>query len=137
LVSNSGGATNTIETQVPARIDRLPWSRWHTLVILALGITWVLDGLEITIQGNIADALTNPETGLGLSAGQVGYAAVIYIAGACAGALFFSCLTDRRSGIPPPKSLSHVRLPESSEGGTAESGTRATRQASQKLARAP
>ena len=49
MVSNSDGATNTIETQVPARIDRLPWSRWHTLVILALGITWVLDGPEITI----------------------------------------------------------------------------------------
>ena len=85
----------TVETQVPARIDRLPWSRWHTLVILALGITWILDGLEITIQGNIADALTNPETGLGLSTDQVGYAAGIYIAGACTGALFFSYLTDR------------------------------------------
>ena len=53
---------------MPARIDRLPWSRWHTMVILALGVTWILDGLEITIQGNIADTLTNPDTGLGLSA---------------------------------------------------------------------
>jgi MFS family permease len=95
VVSEGGGAANTIETQVPARIDRLPWSRWHTLVIVALGVTWVLDGLEITIQGNIADALTNPDTGLGLSPGQVGYAAGIYIAGACTGALFFSYLTDR------------------------------------------
>ncbi len=94
-MNDGGGATNTIETQVPARIDRLPWSRWHTLVILALGVTWVLDGLEITIQGNIADALTNPDTGLGLSPAQVGYAAGIYIAGACTGALFFSYLTDR------------------------------------------
>src|ERR671921_1858939 len=94
-VSNGGGAANTVETQIPARIDRLPWSTWHTLVIVALGVTWVLDGLEITIQGNIADALTNPETGLGLSPGQVGYAAGIYIAGACIGALFFSYLTDR------------------------------------------
>lgn len=50
-MSEGGGAANTIETQVPARIDRLPWSRWHTLVIVALGVTWVLDGLEITIQG--------------------------------------------------------------------------------------
>jgi hypothetical protein len=49
VVSEGGGAANTIETQVPARIDRLPWSRWHTLVIVALGVTWVLDGLEITI----------------------------------------------------------------------------------------
>src|ERR671917_1394219 len=94
-MSDNGGAANTIETQVPARIDRLPWSRWHTLVIMALGVTWVLDGLEITIQGNIADALTNPDTGLGLSPAQVGYAAGIYIAGACTGALFFSYLTDR------------------------------------------
>ncbi|MBV9453309.1 MAG: MFS transporter [Rubrobacter sp.] len=86
---------NTVETQVPARIDRLPWSRWHTLVILALGVTWILDGLEITIQANIADTLTDPVMGLGLSASQVGYAAGIYIAGACLGALFFSYLTDR------------------------------------------
>jgi MFS family permease len=91
----SEAARPTVETQVPARIDRLPWSRWHWLVILALGVTWVLDGLEITIQGNIADALTNPESGLGLSPGQVGQAAGIYIAGACTGALFFSYLTDR------------------------------------------
>ncbi len=86
---------NMVETQVPAKIDRLPWSRWHTLVILALGVTWILDGLEIAIQGNIADALTDPATGLGLSAAQVGYATGIYIAGACLGALFFSYLTDR------------------------------------------
>ncbi len=86
---------NTVETRVPARLDRLPWSRWHTLVIVALGVTWILDGIEITIQGNVAEALTNPDTGLGLSAAQIGYAAGIYIAGACLGALFFSYLTDR------------------------------------------
>ena len=86
---------NTVETRVPARLDRLPWSRWHTLVIMALGVTWILDGIEITIQGNVAEALTNPDTGLGLSAAQIGYAAGIYIAGACLGALFFSYLTDR------------------------------------------
>jgi MFS family permease len=85
----------TVETNVPGRIDRLPWSRWHTLVILALGVTWILDGIEVSIAGNIADALTNPETGLGFSAGQVGTATGIYIAGACTGALFFSYLTDR------------------------------------------
>src|SRR5918997_4622639 len=85
----------TVETQVPGRIDRLPWSRWHTLVIFALGVTWVLDGIEVSIAGNIADALTNPETGMGFSAGQIGTATGIYIAGACTGALFFSYLTDR------------------------------------------
>lgn len=85
----------TVETRVPARIDRLPWSRWHTMVIVALGVTWILDGIEVSIAGNIADTLTNPETGLGFSAAQVGYATGIYIAGACTGALFFSYLTDR------------------------------------------
>ena len=64
--------TNTVETRVPARMDRLPWSRWHTLVIFALGVTWVLDGIEVSIASNIADALTDPATGLGFSAGQVG-----------------------------------------------------------------
>src|SRR3954447_22371453 len=76
-------------------MDRLPWARWHWLVIAALGITWILDGLEVTIVGIIADVLTTPESGLGLTAGQIGLAAGIYIAGACLGALFFSYLTDR------------------------------------------
>lgn len=62
---------------------------------LALGVTWVLDGIEVSIASNIADALTDPATGLGFSAGQVGAATGIYIAGACTGALFFSYLTDR------------------------------------------
>lgn len=56
--------TNVVETHVPARIDRLPWSRWHTMVVSALGVTWVLDGLEVTIQGNIGAVLTNPASGL-------------------------------------------------------------------------
>src|SRR5919206_5054803 len=76
-------------------MDRLPWSRWHTLVTFALGVTWVLDGIEVSIASNIADALTDPATGLGFSAGQVGAATGIYIAGACTGALFFAYLTDR------------------------------------------
>jgi MFS family permease len=87
--------TNTVETQVPARLDRLPFTRWHWLVIAALGITWILDGLEVTIVGNIAPVLTDPASGLGLTEEQVGYAGGIYIAGACVGALFFSYLTDR------------------------------------------
>jgi MFS family permease len=87
--------TTTVESRVPARLDRLPWSRWHWLVIVALGVTWVLDGLEVTMVGNVAAVLTDPEAGLGLSEAQVGYAGGIYIAGACLGALFFSYLTDR------------------------------------------
>ncbi len=94
-MSNGGAQTQTVESRVPARMDRLPWSRWHWLVIAALGITWILDGLEVTMVGNVAAVLTDPDAGLGLSEGQVGLAGGIYIAGACTGALFFSYLTDR------------------------------------------
>jgi len=76
-------------------MDRLPWSRWHVLVVAALGITWVLDGLEVTIVGIVASVLTDPVSGLSLTAAQIGYAAAIYIAGTCLGSLFFSYLTDR------------------------------------------
>src|SRR5215204_3121473 len=71
-------------------MDRLPWARWHWL-----GITWILDGLEVTIVGNIAGILVEPDSGLNLTEAQVGLAGGIYIAGACTGALFFSYLTDR------------------------------------------
>jgi MFS family permease len=94
-VSNGGAATQAVETIIPARMDRLPWSRWHWLVVMALGITWVLDGLEVTIVGNIAGRLTEPVSGLNLTEAQVGLAGGIYIAGACTGSLFFSYLTDR------------------------------------------
>jgi MFS family permease len=94
-LSSGSAGTQTVESQVPARMDRLPFSRWHWLVIAALGITWILDGLEVTMVGNVAAVLTDPQAGLGLSEGQVGLAGGIYIAGACSGALFFSYLTDR------------------------------------------
>jgi MFS family permease len=94
-LSEGGAVTQTVESQVPARIDRLPFSRWHWLVIFALGITWILDGLEVTMVGNVAAVLTDPNSGLGLTEGQIGTAGGIYIAGACLGALFFSYLTDR------------------------------------------
>ncbi len=84
-----------VESYVPARMDRLPWARWHWLVVAALGITWILDGLEVTIVGAIAGALTEPESGLGLSESQIGLAAAIYIVGAVTGALVFSYLTDK------------------------------------------
>ncbi|MBZ6380056.1 MFS transporter [Pacificimonas aurantium] len=79
---------------MPARLDRLPWSRFHWLVVTALGITWILDGLEVTIAGSVAGALRDERT-LGLSAGQVGFANSAYLAGAVLGALFFGWLTDR------------------------------------------
>lgn len=83
-----------IETDIPARLDRLPWARWHWLVVVALGITWILDGLEVTIVGSLGSVLQEPGT-LGLGARDVGFAATAYIAGAIAGALFFGRLTDR------------------------------------------
>jgi MFS family permease len=91
----ASAAHGGVESRVPTRMDRLPWARWHWLVVLALGITWILDGLEVTIVGNIAGRLTEPESGLNFTEGQIGLAAGIYIAGACTGALFFSYLTDR------------------------------------------
>lgn len=85
----------TVQTQIPARMDRLPWARWHWLVVLGLGTVWVLDGLEVTIVGAVASRLTEEGSGLEISAGQIGIAAAIYVAGACTGALFFGQLTDR------------------------------------------
>jgi MFS family permease len=85
---------DVVETDVPARIDRLPWSRWHWLVVLALGAVWILDGLEVTIVGTVAAQLQSPQT-LGLSPSELGLAGSIYVAGAVIGALFFGYLTDR------------------------------------------
>jgi MFS family permease len=87
--------TGTITTQVPARLDRLPWSGFHWRVVIGLGGVWILDGLEVTMVGNVAERLTEPGSGIELSASQIGLAAAIYIAGACLGALFFGQLTDR------------------------------------------
>jgi MFS family permease len=85
----------TIRTSIPARMDRLPWSRWHWLIVVGLGTVWILDGLEVTIVGAIGSRLTESDSGLGLSEGQIGLAAAVYVAGACVGALFFGYLTDR------------------------------------------
>ena len=80
-------------TDVPARLDRLPWSRFHWLVVAALGITWILDGLEVTLVGSLSPAIQRPEA-LGLTAGQIGMTASAYILGAVLGALVFGRLTD-------------------------------------------
>src|SRR4051794_36865891 len=84
----------TIETNVPKRLDRLPWSRWHWLVIVALGFVWILDGLEVTIVGSIGPTLQDKAT-LALSSFQVGLIGAFYVAGGVVGALFFGYLTDR------------------------------------------
>jgi MFS family permease len=88
--------TGTISTKVPARLDRLPWSRWHWMVVIGLGTVWILDGLEVTIVGNISGVLGTKGSGLNITQGQVsGFGAASYVAGACVGALFFGWLTDR------------------------------------------
>jgi MFS family permease len=83
-----------IRTDIPARLDALPWSRWHTLIVAALGITWVLDGLEVTLSGAVGNALRDPRA-LGLTEAQIGLSGSAYLAGAVLGALFFGWATDR------------------------------------------
>jgi MFS family permease len=88
--------TGTVETDIPARLDRLPWSSFHWKVIIGLGTVWILDGLEVTIVGSISGRLSEKGAGVGISAGDVsGLAASLYVAGACVGALLFGQLTDR------------------------------------------
>jgi MFS family permease len=83
-----------IESYVPARLDRLPWSRWHWLIVVSLGATWILDGLEVTLAGLLGGILTHRET-LGLTDAQVGASASFYLTGAVIGALLFGYGTDR------------------------------------------
>jgi MFS family permease len=85
----------TIRTRIPARLDRLPWSRFHWRIVIGLGTVWILDGLEVTIVGAIAARLTEHGSGIHMNAGDIGTAAAIYVAGACTGALLFGQLTDR------------------------------------------
>src|SRR3954454_4359414 len=85
-----------VRTNVPARLDRLPWARWHWMIVIGLGTVWILDGLEVTIVGNISGQLAKPGSGLAVTQAQVtGLAGALYVAGACVGALFFGWLTDR------------------------------------------
>src|SRR5262245_48301216 len=87
-----------VTTDVPGRLDALGWSRWHQRLILALGITWILDGLEASRVANVAPTLQHPDT-LGLSATQIGIANSVYLLGQVVGALAFGHLTDR---LPAP-----------------------------------
>lgn len=87
--------TGRITTDIPARLDRLPWVRWHWLIVIGLGTVWILDGLEVTIVGSMSDALKPAGTGLGMSSSDIGTAGAVYVAGACLGALFWGQMTDR------------------------------------------
>jgi MFS family permease len=91
-----GGETGTIETDIPGRLDRLPWARFHWMIVLGLGTAWILDGLEVNVIGSISSRLGEHGAGAGLTISQVsGWGASLYIAGACVGALLFGQLTDR------------------------------------------
>jgi len=83
-----------VTTLIPARLERLPWGRFHVLVVVALGVTWILDGLEVTLAGSVAGALKLAPA-LRFSDAEVGFAGSAYLAGAVLGALFFGWLTDR------------------------------------------
>src|ERR1700742_3575996 len=83
-----------IRTSIPFRLDRLPWSRFHLLVVIGLGISWILDGLEVTIVGSLGPALQSTET-LHLSSANLGAVASFYVVGAVVGALVFGWITDR------------------------------------------
>jgi MFS family permease len=95
MATQSMAEGKIVETRIPARLDRLPWSRWHWMVLVGLGTVWILDGLEVTIVGTISSRLTEKGSGLEISDSQVGLAAAIYVAGACLGALLFGWLADR------------------------------------------
>jgi MFS family permease len=87
---------DTVTTKAPAHLDRLPWSRWHWMIVTGLGTVWILDGLEVTIVGNISGQIGKPGSGLHVTQAQVtGFGAATYVLGACLGALFFGWLTDR------------------------------------------
>jgi MFS family permease len=87
--------SSILETDIPARMDRLPWSRWQWMVVIGLGTVWILDGLAVTIVGAIGGRLTEPGSGIELTPAQVGAAGSAYILGACVGALYFGRLADR------------------------------------------
>ena len=88
------GVGRAFKTDIPARMDRLPWGGWHWRVVLALGVTWIIDGLEVTLVGAISGVLEDPRS-LHFSSAQVGLLGSSYLVGAVVGALFFGYLTDR------------------------------------------
>jgi hypothetical protein len=109
-----GATGHTVETMIPRRLDRLPWSRWHTFVVVGLGITWILDGFEVTLVGAIASVLTKPET-LHLTTHQASSAGTWYLIGAAlmiaAGlvAVFLAVAAERKTLEDVARPLTAVR----------------------------
>jgi len=93
MTDTSADTGRIVETDIPERLDRLPWGRFHTLVVVALGVTWALDGLEVTLAGTLAGALRDSPV-LRFSNTQIGLASSAYLAGAVLGGLGFGWLTD-------------------------------------------
>jgi MFS family permease len=94
MTTASHVTSGAVRSLIPARIDRLPWSPFHTRMVVALGVAWILDGLEITVASAIADILNKPET-LNLSSTAIGLIATVYLAGEVVGALIFGRLSDK------------------------------------------
>ncbi len=94
MTTLSAGRGQSFKSDIPARMDRLPWSRWHWLVVIALGVTWIIDGLEVTLVGAISPVLERPDT-LHFSSTQNGLLNTAYLVGAVLGSLVFGYLTDR------------------------------------------
>jgi MFS family permease len=92
--ADCASSAGIVETDIPARLDALPWSRFHTLVVMALGITWILDGLEVTLSASFSGALKQSPT-LHFSNSDVGFVSSAYLVGAVGGAILFGWLTDR------------------------------------------
>jgi MFS family permease len=94
VASSSSPSGAPVRTDIPARLDRLPWSRFHLLIVVGLGVTWILDGLEVTIVGALGPALQSAQT-LHLSSANLGAVASFYVVGAVVGALVSGWITDR------------------------------------------
>lgn len=83
-----------VRSLIPARLDRLPWTKFHWMVVVGLGVSWILDGLEIQLVANVGPILTQDGSGIGISPTQVGMLASVYLVGQVVGALVFGRLTD-------------------------------------------